>query len=148
MSNRYKEEEIELLKKLHKNNKNIIQSLDSELTDLKFKRNLYGLHPMDIHKCISCGCSILHNMGYEQDLYRTCVEDILERFYRLERWNRTSGNIDNWTIGLAVVCEVLEHHDAKVDVMTLLKTYGISLNAFDNTSSKIRIFCKTKYWKR
>ena len=50
-------------------------------------------------------------------------------------------------ISLAIIAEVLEHYNISYDLVSLLKAYDISLNAFDNMSYRIREWARKNYWR-
>ena len=54
---------------------------------------------------------------------------------------------DKEALSLALVVEVLEHHNFKYNLNELLSSFDISLDRFDIHSYRVREFAKKYYWK-
>ena len=50
-------------------------------------------------------------------------------------------------LAIAIVAEVLEHHNIKFSLNELLSIYEIGMDLFDSMNHDIRIWSRTHYWR-
>ena len=91
---------------------------------------------------------MLKKLGFTKNkLYRRDAIEIIDRLYKECDWAKTHSHYSKEELAMAVVMEVLNHHNVKAEYDDVVLMYECDKNQLEKLYLTVHKFCVDKYWK-